>query len=103
MPKQASKKQQKEWKENILKQRQSGLSIASWCRQHGFTDYVFHYWQKKLFPKVSLNRSIFAEIPQNKDECNKGITLEYQGFNIHLSEYFDPDVLKKCLEVLKKC
>lgn len=103
MPKKASEEKQQEWKENILKQRQSGLSIVSWCRQHGFTDHIFYYWQNKLFPKATLNRSVFVEIPQSKDGPNTGVTVEYRGFNIHLSESFDSSVLKKCVEVLRKC
>ena len=31
------------WKENILKQRQSKLSIAAWCRQNGITVHTFYY------------------------------------------------------------
>ena len=98
-----SEELKQEWKENILKQRQSRFSIASWCRQNKIASHTFYYWQRRLFPKSVLDRSAFKEVIEEKNKSNAGIILEYQGFNIHLSEYFNPSVLKKCVEVLRKC
>lgn len=92
-----------QWKENILKQRQSKLSMASWCRQNGIAVHTFYYWQSKLFPKPTFNRSAFTEAFEEKSRSVDEIVLEYHGFNIHLKEHFNPSVLKKCLEVLIKC
>jgi hypothetical protein len=103
MTRSVSKESNQLWKENILKQRDSGLSIASWCRQNGVVVHVFYYWQNKLFPKAPFNRSAFSEISQGKEALKTGVVVEYEGFNIHLSQYFDPSVLRRCLEVLKKC
>jgi diketogulonate reductase-like aldo/keto reductase len=91
-----------QWKENILKQRQSKLSMASWCRQNGIAVHTFYYWQSRLFPPV-LTRSTFTEAIEEKNKSTTGIVLEYHGFNIHLNEHFNPSVLKKCVEVLRKC
>lgn len=99
----SSEESEQLWKENILKQRNSGLSIAAWCRQSGIAVHIFYYWQSKLFPKPAFNRSAFTEAVEEKNRPVAGIILEYRGFNIHLNEQFDPAVLKKCLEVLKKC
>lgn len=98
-----SEKTKQAWKENILNQRNSNLSIVSWCSQSGIAVHIFYYWQKKLFPKAPLNRAAFAEIAQGKEAMKTGVVLEYQGFNIHLSQEFDSSVLKRCLEVLRKC
>lgn len=92
-----------QWKESIFKQRQSNLSIASWCRQNGIAAHIFYYWQSKLFPKPALNRSAFTEAVEEKNRFVGGIVLEYHGFRIHLNEHFNPCVLKKCLEVLVNC
>lgn len=92
-----------QWKENILKQRQSKLSIASWCRQSGIAVHTFYYWQSKLFPKPVLSRSAFIEASEEKNKPTTGIVLEYHDFNIHLDEHFNPSVLKRCVEVLRKC
>ena len=98
-----SEELKQEWKENILKQRQSKLSMASWCRQNGIAVHTFYYWQSKLFPKPPFNRTSFTESIEENDKFTTGITLEYHGFNIHLNEHFNPFILKKCVEVLKKC
>jgi len=103
MPRGFPEEKRKEWKENILKQRASGLSIASWCRNNNIEPLAFYYWRNKFFPKTSPSRSDFTEIVQGKEQPSKGIILEYRGFNIHLSKHFDPYLLKDCLEVLKKC
>ena len=58
----ASKGIIQQWKENILKQRESGLSIVSWCKVNNITPRKFYYWQEKLFPKEPLCRSDFNEI-----------------------------------------
>ena len=92
-----------QWKEKIIKQRQSKLSMASWCRQNEIAIHSFYYWQSKLFPKSTLDRSDFTEVIEEKKKFSDGIVLEYHGFNIHLNEYFNPSVLQKCLEVLRKC
>ena len=92
-----------QWKENILKQRQSKLSMASWCRQSGIAVHTFYYWQSKLFPKPVLSRSAFTEAIEEKNKSTTGIILEYHGFNIHLNEHFNPSILKKCVEVLRQC
>jgi hypothetical protein len=89
-----------QWKDRILEQRSSGLSIPKWCRQNDVPIYNFRYWQDKLLP-VSIERSAFTEMIPKKD--NQGICLECQGMKIYLSPGFDTQVLKKCLEVIKTC
>lgn len=101
MSKKSSDEIHLQWKENILKQRQSGLSIAAWCSQNNIVVHTFYYWRDKLFPKT-LDRNTFTEvIPENN--AGSGISLEYHGVYIHLSQNFDPSVLEACLKVLKVC
>ena len=103
MPQPYSEEINQQWKEAILTQRQSKLSIASWCRQSGVADHTFYYWQGKLFPKPSLSRSAFTEALEEKSKPSSKIVLIYREFNIHLDEQFSPSTLEKCLGVLKKC
>jgi hypothetical protein len=91
------------WKETILDQRQSKLSIASWCRQNAIAVHTFYYWQSKLFPKLALSRSAFSEAIEKNNNFTSGMILEYNGFKIHLDEHFSPSLLKKCVEVIRQC
>lgn len=102
MPERASKDVREQWKKNILKQRESGLSIASWCKQNHIAVHAFYYWRDKLFP--AFDRSDFSEISEKQKVCNQkaGIYLECQGIRIFLEPQFDCFVLKKCLEAIKE-
>lgn len=106
MPQPSSVKEKQQWKENILKQRESGLSIACWCRKNNIVVHSFCYWRKKLFPKTLLDRSSFTEISDKKkidisDFKGAGISIEYQGIRVHIDRQFDALTLKRCLEALK--
>jgi hypothetical protein len=103
MAKSFSEEIKQQWKDIILKQRQSKLSIASWCRQNGTAVHSFYYWQSKLFRKPPISRSTFTEAVDEKTKPSTEIVLEYHGFSIHLNEHFNPSILARCLEVLKKC
>lgn len=52
VPKAFSAEIKKQWKENIVNQRESGLSVAVWCRQKNIHSYTFRYWENKLLPKI---------------------------------------------------
>ena len=99
----ASKQVQNEWKNKIIEQRQSNLSITSWCRQNHVAVHSFYYWRDKFFPKAPLDRSAFKEISETTSFSCGGIKLEFQGFFIHLDQQFDSTILKNCLKVLKEC
>ena len=100
-----SEEMRQQWKEKILKQKESGLSVTNWCYKNNTTIHSYYYWKQKLFPKQSLDRSAFTEVP-NKTKCKSsdlksaGIALEHQGMLIHLEKHFDTLTLKQCLDVL---
>lgn len=98
MPRQLSLEKQSEWKEKILQQRQSGLSIQRWCDENQIQAHVFYYWRDKLFPQASLSRSSFKELSDSK---TIGIIIEYREFRIHLDKQFDASTLKRCLQALR--
>lgn len=45
MAKQATEQR---WRDLIREQRQSGLSIAEFCRKNGFSANSLYFWRKKL-------------------------------------------------------
>ena len=100
MPKPFSLERHQEWKERILQQQKSGLSIKRWCSQNCITPHTFCYWKRKLFPQLDLNRSCFKEITQHSGPS--GITIKYFGFSIDIDQEFNVHTLKECLEVLQE-
>ena len=85
-----------QWAEKITAWRESGLSIAAWCRQNNEGYHRFLYWGKRLeqntqpsgrFVELSIESSTLAV------ECN-GVTL-------HIERGFDRELLRQVLSVLK--
>ena len=104
MPRPSSEEKKHQWKRTILKQRESGLSINSWCDQNGVSIQGFYYWKAKLFPKPTLERSAFSELLDEKGptvDKKAGIVIEYHGARILVDRQFDPLTLKQCLKLLK--
>lgn len=95
-----SQEKKQEWKNIILKQQASKLSIKHWCKENKISANRFYYWKQRLVPG-SINSLSFTELKDNEET---GIFLEYKGINIHLKRHFDPTFLKHCIKVLEeKC
>lgn len=107
MPQPFSEEQKQQWKEKILSQKNSGTSIAAWCRKNKISDHLFYYWKRKLFPAPTVSLSSFTEVPfEKRSHCleveGSGIKIEYQEVRIHLDKHFDSPTLKRCLAALKE-
>lgn len=100
MTKPFSEEQKQQWKENILKQQKSGLSIARWCRENNLAVHNYFYWRKKIIPKFPLTRSDFIELAE--ETSITGITIEYKNIRVHIDKQFSASALKTCLEVIKE-
>lgn len=37
-----------QWGQRIIDRQNSGLTIAQWCEQNGFTKDAYYYWQKRV-------------------------------------------------------
>lgn len=96
MFKPASNEKRLEWQERIQTQRESGLSIAQWCKENQIPTHVFYYWKSRLFPKT-LQRDSFTELRNAKDT---GVVIKCGAIQIHIDNCFDPSTLKQCLELL---
>ena len=104
MPKPFSIEQKNEWKEKILKQNESGLSISRWCQENEELSERFYYWKKKLF-QSDIEKGSFIELKQEnlpKHTSKTGIKIEYEGIVFHLENDFDISSLKKCLQLVKE-
>jgi len=97
MPQPISKNARIKWEEKINQQKASGKSILAWCRENQIHPRSFYYWRSKLFPKI-IDRSCFTELVDDK---SSDIMIEYQGAYINLDKDFNPEILKKCLIVLR--
>jgi hypothetical protein len=90
--------QRLEWKKQILRQQESGMSIEQWCRENKIVPHLFYYW-KDRFLQTGIQKESFIEV---KDKNNSGIIIEYFGFHLLVDKHFDPLILKKCLSLLRE-
>jgi hypothetical protein len=85
-----------EWTDKIAAWRESGQSIAAWCRQHDESYYRFIYWRKRLGPKQKKTGG-FVELTFE----TSSLSLECNGLTLHIERGFDRELLRDVLSVLR--
>lgn len=89
-----------DWSAKISAWKQSGLTIAAWCRNNSVSYYSFLYWRKRL-PKLEHSEGgSFVQL--SVAAANSQISLECNGVTVHLSSGFDPELLGDVLSLLKR-
>lgn len=83
-----------EWRAHIERQRQSGMSIKSYCETQGLKKWQFSYFRKVIEPSVNG----FVEL---KSEALPLLPLEVGGCRILLARSFDAELLRQVVAVLK--
>ena len=89
---------QEEWSEKIAAWRDSGLSIAAWCREHTENYHRFLYWQKRLSMPMIQQPGRFVEL----ELAVSPLALSCNGVDVHVSSGFDAHLLGEVLTVLKR-
>jgi prephenate dehydratase len=84
------------WADKISIWRESGLSMAAWCRENNESYYRFTYWRKRLESKAQ-NNGRFVELTWS----SPSLRLECHGLILHIEHGFDPALLSDVLAVLK--
>ena len=79
------------WLARIEQQRQSGLSMKEWCREHDIPVSTFYYWNEKLSPKT-LQKSSFTELAKKKSET---VSLQTRGLSVRIDSNCAPEVRKQ--------
>lgn len=83
------------WKERIESYKQSGQSVAGWCRDRGVSVSAFRYHLHRAKEK---NAPRFIELPAPPE----GLQLRIGGAVLELSPDFDERTLQRFLSVLVK-
>lgn len=103
------------WAQMMHERRESGLSIKAYCKQQGFHENVYYYWQRKL------RETACTELAAREQESETGlvpngwsrleaaesnpveteITIEINGCRISVSRGTDPNLLATVCRTLK--
>jgi len=80
------------WEAMVSDWKESGVSGAQWCREHGVKYELFLYHKRRLSPP----HGEFVEI---KDRTS-GVALEIEGALIRVDPSFDAQTLKRVIKAL---
>lgn len=89
-----------EWTEKLEAWRNSGLSIAAWCRQNDEGYHRFLYWRRRLKPQRLSIPGKFVEF--SLGHGGSPLRLECNGIFLHVGPGFDAGLLTEILVVLKQ-
>ena len=102
------KRTQEEWLHLIKQWKDSGKSLAAWCREQNLSKSTFLYWvqkQKKHTPSVnSLKKEHFTELTSPASDI-ASIEIHYEQLYIRLPANCDPRLLTSCIKIVRggKC
>ena len=85
-----------QWAEKLTAWRESGMSIAAWCRQNDEGYHRFLYWRRRLQPKTPPSGR-FVELSIESST----LAVECNGVTLHIERGFDRELLRQVLSVLK--
>ncbi len=85
-----------EWTDKIAAWRESGLSIAAWCRLNDENYHRFLYWRKRLQPALRTGGH-FVELTF----ASSALALACNGVTLQIERGFDRELLREVLSVLK--
>lgn len=95
------------WKEYLLNQKNSGLSVRTWCSENQISQPQFYYWKRKLSQETSAQPQ-FAEIcfADQQTEKHKGETgslfqVSYDGIEIVISSFATVEQITNLLTALR--
>jgi hypothetical protein len=88
------------WREQVERQKASGLNMSKWCREQQIDYRHFLYWNERFSSsQLALTQATFEELKESAD--NAPVIIECQGMRVLVSATSDPKVLLKCLQALK--
>ena len=59
------------WQEAIMNCKASGLTIASFCRQHELNVHAYHYWQRQIRKELLQKQATPADQNKNNPTPNQ--------------------------------
>ena len=94
-----------EWRQTIDGQRDSGLTIAAYCRDRGIKDSAFYTWKRRLRSPAKSNRSsapAFVEVKPPKKSAVEAIEICLRGERrLLVRRGFDRDLLIELVHALE--
>ena len=99
------------WTSRIMACRNSGMSIRAWCRENGFSEKTYYYWQRRLFQELSARQNTsesgcFVDITPGQAVHSPGnisVTVRFVQAEADIHSGADPETVAMVLRLLKSC
>lgn len=108
-------KKLEEWREEIIACRSSGMRVAEWCKQQGYTKTTYYRWEREIFQKRQLapiekemKAPVLVELPtiptvQTGVKFQTTAIIHCGGIEVELSNNVSPDLLELVKEMILRC
>jgi|SRR6516164_7388036 transposase-like protein len=91
------------WRELIQRHKNSGLSVDSFCQQHGVSSWSFYQWRKRLGTDDAV-RFALVETGGVKQPDSASIEICLgNGDRLQIAPGVDATTLRTVLAVLREC
>ena len=91
------------WRERLVEQERSGLSVRAFCKSQGFSPESFYGWRKRL-RKPEPVRFALVDTEAARASVSAGVTLELvlaNGDRLRISAGVDDGTLRTVLKALR--
>ena len=94
------------WQRVMEARRESGLSVAAFCRQEGLSEGAYYYWHRKLAGGVSQpgekSPPAFLEVVMPGGNPAALELVLSSGHTLRISPGADPTLLRQVLSAVKE-
>lgn len=95
------------WRDQVERQKRSGLSVAGYCRRERISEASYYYWKRRLaskeLPDPELRegngRFVAIELPQAADDRLEVVLRN--GRRVVVPDRFDEGALRGLLAILE--
>jgi hypothetical protein len=91
---------EKKWAELIRQQQQSGLSVAAFCSDRGFSEQTFYHWRKRLGSGPVSFALVQAGSPVTGSQASVELLLA-SGDRLRIAPGVEAATLRTVLNVLR--
>ena len=90
------------WRQLIVEQQRSGLSVSALCRRHGISEQSFYQWRKRLAAQLPVK---FALVQASAPQHIGGEVMEIlltSGERLRITQGVDAAMLRLVLSVMRE-
>lgn len=96
-----------EWSKLVEDCRNSGLTVAEWCKEHGIATSTYFVWQRKVFKAVASRQEVcFTEVPVVQPSQPAGTvmaSMQYGDVRVDVYAGADTATLQAILQAVRAC